>query len=83
MAVGVRTDRVAKRFRLLKDTDRQAATHRGVGSHPLPRIPERIVDCVPVSPRQEGEGVLLVRDPKVMQGYVNGAELMRQVLVDG
>jgi long-subunit acyl-CoA synthetase (AMP-forming) len=24
-----------------------------------------------------------VRDPKVMQGYVNGAELTRQVLVDG
>ena len=65
-------------------THRQPGTRRGTAGHPLPGVAVRIVDphgrsVLPAG----GEGLLLVRGPNVMQGYVNGEELTRRVMADG
>ena len=71
-------------------TDFRAASFRQVGAkrgsigHPLPGIAVRIVDpdtLEPVAPNEPG--LLLVRGPNVMRGYLNKPEKTADVLRDG
>jgi acyl-[acyl-carrier-protein]-phospholipid O-acyltransferase/long-chain-fatty-acid--[acyl-carrier-protein] ligase len=63
---------------------RQVGAKRGTIGHPLPGIGVRIVDpetrqLLPVNE----PGLLLVRGPNVMQGYLNRPEKTAEVLIDG
>ena len=63
---------------------RQVGAKRGTIGHPLPGIGARIIDpesgeSLPV----EKPGLLLVRGPNVMVGYLNGPEKTAEVLRDG
>jgi acyl-[acyl-carrier-protein]-phospholipid O-acyltransferase/long-chain-fatty-acid--[acyl-carrier-protein] ligase len=71
-------------------TDFRAASFRQVGAkrgsigHPLPGVAVRIVDpdtMQPVAPNEPG--LLLVRGPNVMRGYLNKPEKTADVLRDG
>jgi acyl-[acyl-carrier-protein]-phospholipid O-acyltransferase/long-chain-fatty-acid--[acyl-carrier-protein] ligase len=62
----------------------QPGMRRGTEGHPLPGISVRIVDPITNATLPQGaEGMLLIRGPNVMIGYVNGPELTGKVLVDG
>ncbi len=70
--------------------DFRAAQFRQVGSkrssigHPLPGISVRIVNPETLDPLPVGEtGLLLVRGPNIMQGYLNRPEKTAEVLHDG
>jgi acyl-[acyl-carrier-protein]-phospholipid O-acyltransferase/long-chain-fatty-acid--[acyl-carrier-protein] ligase len=63
---------------------RQVGAKRGTIGHPLPGMGVRIVDpetrqVLPVNQ----PGLLLVRGPNVMQGYLNRPEKTAEVLIDG
>jgi acyl-[acyl-carrier-protein]-phospholipid O-acyltransferase/long-chain-fatty-acid--[acyl-carrier-protein] ligase len=63
---------------------RQVGAKRGTIGHPLPGMGVRIVDpetrqVLPVNQ----PGLLLVRGPNVMQGYLNHPEKTAEVLIDG
>ncbi|HET6935772.1 MAG TPA: AMP-binding protein [Candidatus Angelobacter sp.] len=63
---------------------RQIGARRGTIGHPLPGISVRIVDpetLQPVSTNQAG--MLLVKGPNVMKGYLNRPEKTTEVLHDG
>ncbi len=63
---------------------RQVGGKRGSIGHPLPGISVRIVDPETLRPAPAGEkGLLLVRGPNVMQGYLNQPEKTGEVLQDG
>ena len=63
---------------------RQVGAKRGSIGHPLPGISIRIVDPETRQPVKPGEpGLLLVRGPNVMQGYLNRPERTAEVLHDG
>jgi len=63
---------------------RQVGAKRGTIGHPLPGIAIRIVDPDTGELRGIGEpGLLLVRGPNVMQGYLNRPEKTAEVLKDG
>jgi len=63
---------------------RQVGAKRASIGHPLPGISVRIVDPVTMAPLPQGEnGLLLVRGPNVMQGYLGRPEKTAEVLRDG
>ena len=63
---------------------RQIGAKRGSIGHPLPGITVRIVDPETGSPVPMGQaGLLLVRGPNVMQGYLNHPEKTAEVVRDG
>jgi acyl-[acyl-carrier-protein]-phospholipid O-acyltransferase / long-chain-fatty-acid--[acyl-carrier-protein] ligase len=63
---------------------RQVGAKRGTIGHPLPGIAIRIVDPDTGALRGFGEpGLLLVRGPNIMQGYLNRPEKTAEVLKDG
>jgi acyl-[acyl-carrier-protein]-phospholipid O-acyltransferase/long-chain-fatty-acid--[acyl-carrier-protein] ligase len=59
--------------------------HRsGTAGHPLPGVAVRIVDPVSRQPLpDEEEGLMLVKGPNVMQGYLGQSEKTAEVLNDG
>ena len=63
---------------------RQVGVKRGRIGHPLPGICVRIVDAETQQPVQPGQpGLMLVRGPNVMQGYLGRPEQTAEVLRDG
>ena len=63
---------------------RQVGAKRSSIGHPLPGISVRIVDPETMTPLPQGEtGLLLVRGPNVMQGYLNRPEKTAEVLREG
>src|SRR5229473_6496797 len=63
---------------------RQVGTKRGSIGHPLPGMTVKIVDPDTMQPVGVDEpGLLLVRGPNIMQGYLNKPEKTADVLRDG
>lgn len=63
---------------------RQVGAKRGKIGHPLPGISIRIIDAESRQPLQIGQpGLMLVRGPNVMQGYLGKPEKTTEVLSDG
>jgi acyl-[acyl-carrier-protein]-phospholipid O-acyltransferase/long-chain-fatty-acid--[acyl-carrier-protein] ligase len=63
---------------------RQVGAKRASIGHPLPGIGVRIVNPETFDPVPQGEtGLLLVRGPNVMQGYLNRPEKTAEVLREG
>ena len=63
---------------------RQIGAKRGKIGHPLPGVSVRIVDPETGAPRAVGEpGLLLVRGPNIMKGYLGQPEKTAAVLRDG
>src|SRR5207249_5095503 len=63
---------------------RQIGAKRGKIGHPLPGVTVRIVDPDNFQPQPVGQpGLLLVRGPNVMQGYLGNPEKTAEVLRDG
>ena len=63
---------------------RQVGAKRGKIGHPLPGIAVRIVDPDTSEPRPVGQpGLLLVRGPNIMLGYLGKPEKTAEVLRDG
>lgn len=62
----------------------QPGSRRGFVGRPLPGIAVQIVDPETFESRAPGEdGLLLIKGPNVMQGYLNRPDLTGQVLKDG
>jgi acyl-[acyl-carrier-protein]-phospholipid O-acyltransferase / long-chain-fatty-acid--[acyl-carrier-protein] ligase len=63
---------------------RQVGSKRGKIGHPLPGVSVRIVDPVTRAPLPLGQpGLMLVRGPNVMSGYLGRPEQTAEVLQDG
>ncbi len=63
---------------------RQVGAKRGSIGHPLPGMSVQIVDPETMQPAPAGQtGLLLVRGPNVMQGYLNRPSKTAEVLHDG
>ena len=63
---------------------RQVGAKRGSIGHPLPGITVKIVDPETHQPVPSGQsGLLLVRGPNIMQGYLGRPEKTAEVLKDG
>ncbi len=63
---------------------RQVAARRGRIGHPLPSVSVRIVDIDTGEPVDAGKsGLLLVKGPNVMKGYLGRPEKTAEVLKDG
>jgi acyl-[acyl-carrier-protein]-phospholipid O-acyltransferase/long-chain-fatty-acid--[acyl-carrier-protein] ligase len=63
---------------------RQVGAKRGTIGHPLPGVGVRIVDPETGQPLPAGQsGLLLVKGPNVMQGYLGRPEKTAEVLRDG
>jgi acyl-[acyl-carrier-protein]-phospholipid O-acyltransferase / long-chain-fatty-acid--[acyl-carrier-protein] ligase len=63
---------------------RQIGAKRGKIGHPLPGMSVRIVDSQTFAPLPMGQpGLLLVRGPNVMQGYLGRPDKTAEVLRDG
>jgi acyl-[acyl-carrier-protein]-phospholipid O-acyltransferase / long-chain-fatty-acid--[acyl-carrier-protein] ligase len=63
---------------------RQIGARRGTIGHPLPGVSVRVVDpdtFAPMPPNQNG--MLLVRGPNLMQGYLNRPDRTREAMHDG
>jgi len=63
---------------------RQVGAKRGKIGHPLPAVSVRIVDPDTMQPLPVGQpGLLLIRGPNVMKGYLGKPEKTAEVLRDG
>ncbi|HEU5122773.1 MAG TPA: MFS transporter [Verrucomicrobiae bacterium] len=63
---------------------RQVGGKRGKIGHPLPGVSIRIVDPQTMEPVPFGQpGLMLVKGPNVMQGYLGRPEKSAEVLIDG
>ncbi len=63
---------------------RQVGAKRGTIGHPLPGVSVRILHPETLEPQPAGQpGLLLVRGPNVMQGYLGRPEKTAEVLRDG
>ena len=63
---------------------RQVGAKRGKIGHPLPGIAVRIVDADTLAPVSDGQaGLMLVRGPNIMQGYLGQPQKTAEVLRDG
>jgi acyl-[acyl-carrier-protein]-phospholipid O-acyltransferase/long-chain-fatty-acid--[acyl-carrier-protein] ligase len=63
---------------------RQVGAKRGRIGHPLPGVSVRIVDPETMEPRPVNEpGLMLVRGPNVMKGYLGKPDKSAEVLIDG
>ena len=63
---------------------RQRGTKEGSGGHPLPGIAMKIVEPSTGKPLQVGqEGLLLIKGPNVMPGYLNKPEKTGELLKNG
>jgi acyl-[acyl-carrier-protein]-phospholipid O-acyltransferase/long-chain-fatty-acid--[acyl-carrier-protein] ligase len=63
---------------------RQIGAKRGKIGHPLPGMSVRIVDPQTLAPQPIGQpGLLLVRGPNIMQGYLGRPDKTAEVLRDG
>jgi acyl-[acyl-carrier-protein]-phospholipid O-acyltransferase/long-chain-fatty-acid--[acyl-carrier-protein] ligase len=63
---------------------RQIGAKHGKIGHPLPGVSVRIVDAGNFAPLPPGQsGLMLVRGPNVMQGYLGRPEKTAEVLTDG
>jgi acyl-[acyl-carrier-protein]-phospholipid O-acyltransferase/long-chain-fatty-acid--[acyl-carrier-protein] ligase len=63
---------------------RQVGAKRGTIGHPLPGMSARILDPETRQPMPANQpGLLFVRGPNVMQGYLNRPEKTAEVLIDG
>jgi acyl-[acyl-carrier-protein]-phospholipid O-acyltransferase/long-chain-fatty-acid--[acyl-carrier-protein] ligase len=63
---------------------RQVGAKRGKIGHPLPAVSVRIVDPDSFQPLPVGQpGLLLIRGPNVMKGYLGKPEKTAEVLCDG
>ncbi len=62
----------------------EVGSRRGKIGHPMPGLSVRIVDPATMAPVPTGEpGLLLVRGPNVMRGYLNRPDKTAEVLRDG
>jgi acyl-[acyl-carrier-protein]-phospholipid O-acyltransferase/long-chain-fatty-acid--[acyl-carrier-protein] ligase len=62
----------------------QVGRKAGMIGHPIPGVSVKIVDPDSFAPVPQGEkGLLLVKGPNVMQGYLEDPERTREVLRDG
>lgn len=62
----------------------QRGSKRGTVGHPLPGVVAKIIDVETKEPLDVGQvGLLMIKGPNVMQGYLGMEERTRQVLVDG
>lgn len=63
---------------------RQVSYKEGKVGHPIPGVAVKVVDPDTFAERPLGEsGVLLVKGPNVMKGYLNNPEATREVIRDG
>jgi acyl-[acyl-carrier-protein]-phospholipid O-acyltransferase / long-chain-fatty-acid--[acyl-carrier-protein] ligase len=63
---------------------RQVGSKRGKIGHPLPGMSVRIVDPGTMEPRAVNEpGLLLVKGPNIMKGYLGRPDKTREVMHDG
>lgn len=63
---------------------RQVGSKRGSIGHPLPGMAVRIIDPETGAPRKVGEpGLMLLRGPNIMKGYLGRPEKTAEVLQDG
>lgn len=63
---------------------RQIGGKRGTIGHPLPGISVRIVDPETGAPKAIGEpGLMLLKGPNIMRGYLNNPQKTAEVLQDG
>jgi 1-acyl-sn-glycerol-3-phosphate acyltransferase len=62
---------------------RQVGAKRGKIGHPVPGVSVRVVDAETMQPMPVGQpGLLLVRGPNVMQGYLGRPDKTAEVLLD-
>jgi acyl-[acyl-carrier-protein]-phospholipid O-acyltransferase/long-chain-fatty-acid--[acyl-carrier-protein] ligase len=62
----------------------QIGTKRGSIGHPIPGMSVRVIDSETREPLEQGEtGLLLVKGPNVMKGYLNQPEKTAKVLKNG
>ncbi len=63
---------------------RQVGAKRGTIGHPLPGVSVKIVDPETGAERPQGEsGLMLLKGPNIMQGYLNNPAKTAEVLKDG
>ncbi|EKD27479.1 MAG: hypothetical protein ACD_79C00706G0001, partial [uncultured bacterium] len=62
----------------------QIGLKKGTVGHPLPGVSVKIVDRETFAPMKTGEsGLLLVKGPNVMKGYLNNPQKTKEVIKDG